>query len=733
MKKITKSVTRSFLHTLSTSVAILPCTALADKNTADNSPVVLEEIVVTANKRSQSLQDVPSSITALSGRKLSISGDDDFGDYLRTVPGVTMVDRGTGRNKIIIRGVSDGPNTSTAAVTGVYIDETPVTNTNFNPDLKTFDIERVEVLRGPQGTLYGAGSMGGTVKIILNKPNLEEMSAKVDGTYSNTHKGGNNWALNGMLNIPVIEDKFALRGVAYYRDEDGYIDDVALDKQNVNSDETIGARFLARWQVSDRLLLDASVTHQESDIGAFPQEDIAQGELQQARSIREDQEDTWTLYNMSMQYDLDWAKLTFSTSYFDRTFSENLDISPLITGSFGLPETFPAALNNVRDYAEYNSELRLVSDLDGPLQWIVGVFYSNREETLKQYVDGTGFPLPFGDYLIKINIGREREQLAGFGEVSYDLTGKLKATLGLRWFKASGDDRIVREGILAGVMPGADPDIQLTNFSENSVNPKFLLSYQASDDLLLYAEAAQGFRIGGPNVAVPANICAADLATLGLTESPTSYRSDSLWNYELGAKASFANNRVTMNSSLFYIDWTDIQVNRTLGCGFGFIDNAGKSTSKGMEAELSILPVNNLQLTAGVAYTDAKLEEDAPSVGAVKGDPVPNIPEWTVTLSMHYSFAISKSLDGYIRGDYSYNSGSLNDFAGLGEAFTVNQPDYDIGNLRIGIQSEAWEASIFVDNIWDTRAETYTQLAFYTPHKIISRPRTIGINVKSWF
>ncbi|HEY8352386.1 MAG TPA: TonB-dependent receptor, partial [Sphingomonadales bacterium] len=296
----------------------------------------IDEILVTASKRSLRLQDVPMAVSALDASRLDRMGAKGFNDYLRSIPGVSFIDRGPGRNKIIIRGISDGPNSGTESTTGIYIDETPITEALQTADINMFDVERVEVLRGPQGTLYGAGSMGGTVRIILNKPDSTAFGAAAEGTLSTTRRGGENYEVNGMVNVPVIEDRLAVRVVGNYREEGGYIDDVVRNIKDANEATIKGGRAMVQFTPSDDLTILGSVTYQDTEYGALPAEDLARGNFQQGRLYSEHGGDEWYLYSLEVDYDFGGVQLTSVTSYFEKDTLARLDYSDFIGEALGL-------------------------------------------------------------------------------------------------------------------------------------------------------------------------------------------------------------------------------------------------------------------------------------------------------------------------------------------------------------------------------------------------------------
>ncbi|MCJ9427983.1 TonB-dependent receptor [Kordiimonas marina] len=683
--------------------------------------VALEEIVVTATKRAVSLQDTAMSISALTGKTLDNMGADNFVDYARSLPSVSFVDRGPSRKKIVIRGISSGVNAETQT-TGVYFDEVPVGAASRNPDLKIFDIERIEVLRGPQGTLYGEGSMGGTIRIITNKPDLENFAADVQGTYSSTHKGGSNYALNGMVNIPIVNDKLAVRAVGYYRNFDGYVDNVTLGLNNVNKEETWGGRFAARLKASDSLMLTFNIIHQDSKYDAIGHYDPAIGDLKQNQKYLEYTNDKFTAYNLTLDLDLGWANLNSSTSYFDRQFANLRDLSPLLGG-------IPAYLENTEPDTSWVHETRLVSQNDGRFQWIAGVFYKDGKGTFNQLAEAAFFPGLSTDplTLVEASIPTTTRQVALFGEASYDLTDKLKATVGLRWFDIKVEDSSYTSGLLVGPATTVN-----TSVAENGVTPKFLLSYQASKDFMLYTTAAKGFRQGGttgqgnppdPDTGEP---------------SPTSYDSDSLWSYEVGAKSTLLDGRMTLNLAAFYVDWSNIQVTVLRSDGFSFTANAGKASSKGVEAEMTLRPMEGLDISLSGSYTNAQLEEDQPLPGdGKKGDNIPGVPDVNLAALARYSFALTDSVDAFVQGSVQHVGASRNGFATAtgtgGVAAADAQPAYTMGNVRAGVMMGNYEIDLFVDNLWDERPVNLFNRFMGDVRIQTSRPRTFGVSVKTRF
>ena len=692
------------------AIVLLPQRAVA-ADAPRTEPV--DEIVVTAQKRAQPLQDVPLSISALTAEQIEKRGFDGFTDYARSVPGLTFVDRGSGRNKVTLRGVSTGVDQNHQSPVGIYIDETPVSFPNNEPDLRLYDVERIEVLRGPQGTLYGAGSMGGTIRMITARPKLDAFEASASGTLSTTRHGDESVALNGMLNLPIVSDKIALRSVVYYRRDGGYVDNAQLGKANVNDNETWGARFALKVAPTENFDATATVLLQRSDFGGTQEIDPTLPGLTQKRAVPELRSDDLSLYSLVLHYDFGGADLVSSSSYLDRRISDDRDV----TAFLGVP--VPVWLNNVLPDKNFVQEIRLTSPGGGTVEWIAGLYYSRRKNSLYQLAwHGGLFGIPTTTPLLDSDIRNVTTQYAAFGELSVNLTEALKVTGGLRAFKVRERFSKVSDGIIAG---GFSSDSGRS--SESKINPKINISYKATADILLYAQAAQGFRVGGPNTTVP---------PLNGVAAPATFDSDSLWNYELGIKSDFLGGRATFNASLFYIDWSDIQVTVTRPDGFSYVANGNKAKSKGAEAELSLRPARGLEFGVTLAYTDAYLASDSVGGAGRKGDPIPAVPKWSYDLFGRYTWTLSNALSGFLQANLQHVGSSYNGFVSEVPAPDV-QHGYKLANAKIGIETGGFDVSLFVNNIFDKRAELYVDTTLGDRRMNVNRPRTFGITAAKRF
>lgn len=672
---------------------------------ADNRPTAISEIVVTAQKRSARLQDVPLSITALDEQLLENMGADSFVDYARTVPGLSFANRGPNRAQIIVRGMS--PLTGAAPV-GLYLDGIGVNNSFNNPDFQLFDVERVEVLRGPQGTLYGEGSLGGTIKIETNKPDPQAFAFRMDVGVGDTEDGGESYNVNAVVNMPLVEDRLAVRVAGFYRDDAGWIDNVFLDEKDVNHNRIQGGRAAIRFDATDRLFVEGIVNVQETEIGqlnvrstgnpadfGLSLESFDRFDL--VRTVPETEDETNTQYTLLAEYQTEWGVLESVTGLNEVDDLRDQD-SAFLIGVPGFLTTYAS------DSSTFNQEVRFVSDLRGAFDFAVGGFYRDRERDVALTVVNGGalFGLP-GNF--ENTLSQSNRTTALFGEMYYRPVERLQATLGLRWSQEELHDMAIQQ---IGDLVASDTD---GNATFDAVTPKFGLSYDVSDDVMLFAVVAEGFRSGGTNpllVNDPAYVPA--------------FEEDTAWSYELGVKSQYFERRLTVNATAYYTEWDNMQI---LGVpdnpALGFTTNAGAAHTEGVELETQLQPTENLSLTFAASYTEAELDEAAQ--GAPAGAPLPNVPEWALAGAIQYSRPLTSDMDGFLRFDWQYKSSTNGDVLG-NPANDV--PSYNIINARAGIERERWAAYLFAENLTNDLAITWAAAS----GQYIGRPRTIGLNLK---
>jgi outer membrane receptor protein involved in Fe transport len=691
----------------------------------------IEEVVVTALKRNTRLQDTPMSMLAVSGESLHDRGIDNVADLLRTTPGLSLVDQGAGQKRLVIRGVQSAGE----AQTGLYYDETPVSagtpsTTNDagqrSPELRLFDVERIEVLRGPQGTLYGSGSMGGTVRVLFNKPGYE-YAASIDSSFESTEDGDTGYQVNAMLNAPLVGEQLAARSVFYYRDRGGYVDNVTLARQDVNSELSRGGRVLVRYQPSDKVTLDAAVHIQREDsfVSAW---ELPAGTYRTAVPTQLPVHDDFELYSLTLNWDVGFATLTGVSSLFKRELAVTIDASRLMAnfGPLGAPFR-PSVLLQPQDVEDRSHELRLSSNGAGPLHWTAGVYFEEREAfTISEQLLAdplTGLPREPRSVATRRTIDDSLEQRAVFGELSYDVTTALTLTAGARYFdyeKSITGETTVGFPLLGAVVT---PPTTVTSDEDGWVS-KINVAYRLGSDALIYAQANEGFRPGGANQVV------------GLPAALTPYEADSLWNYEIGARTRWLRDTVTLNLAAFRIDWDNMQVTgRTRDGAFNFISNAGAARIDGVELETLFLPLPGLELSLGGAYMDAKLSADQsdPNVNAPgrDGDRIPNVPKYSASFAAKYEWALAGSLNALLRADVSYAGSSFSEFR-PNNPFNERIDDYTLTNLRVGVRNESggWSAYVFVNNVFDEVAiGRVLSSAFGRDLTFSSPPRTVGVNL----
>lgn len=739
----------------------------------------LEEVIVTATKRAESLQEVGMAITAINTLELERLGATSLIDFAVRVPNLAMAYEADGRfdsSSPSIRGVFG------VGTTGFYIDDTQVSSSILP---RVMDLERIEVLRGPQGSLYGARSMGGTIRMLTNKPQLNESSGQVHATLSTVDEGDQNWNFDGIFNFPVIEDKFAMRVTAYYGSNSGVFDRTyqpewtddqgvvhaspgpAFDiNENVDDEEYWGGNVAATWIFTDNLRLDLKLMGQKVEADGLPFADIEPDTVITPRffDTEEPGTDEWYIGSATFNWQIDAGNFVSTTAWYDRTTSEWEEeatfLNYLIYSDFyGIGFTFgplEAVLNTTEKYESFSHETRFTSDFDGAWNFTAGVFYQDAEfdhhypravqTGLAQAIDDFtgvpglgqnceyGFCLSDDDLIFTTQTDTNTKEFAIFGEVIWQLNDTWSITAGGRWYDTEITAVNASDGF-ANSGPSSFDEKQ----SESGFNPKLLVQAQLNDDLNLYGSAAQGFRVGGVNGNLPSGLCGPELDDLGIDPSnATTYDSDSLWSYELGFKSKLADNRVTLNGAVFFIDWSDVQQFNRLACGFQFTANAGAAESTGFELELSAAPMAGLTISAAVGYTDAEITDDGGVAGVAKGDKVQGVPDWTGTVSGQYMWPSFGDWDGLVRGDFNYYGDSFSaNNEGVGANARLRESWTGL-NLRAGIVNERWDVIVFVDNVTDERASLADSrsIAAETPGRqrlVVTRPRTIGIEARMRF
>ena len=768
----------------------------------------LQEVIVTATRRAESLSRVPISVTALTQEGLDDRGVKDFSEVARFTPGVNFDNSGT--NNISIRGISG---TGGAGTTGIYLDDTPIQMRAlaFNPDEalpKSFDIDRVEVLRGPQGTLFGAGSEGGTVRYITTQPSLTKTSIYSRAEFSSTQGGDPSYEAGVAVGGPLVQDKFGARLSVWYRKDGGWIDRIdpvtlATVDEKANHDETVLVRLAGLWAPSEHWSITPSIYYQDrtrNDISTYwpLYSDPGAHRFVSADPSRRSSPDKFYLPSLKIEGDIGAARLISNTSYFHRQNQTgyegtlyNLGFyqafvffppTPLIDGNgVHLPPgatnyRSPSSIDNGQQ--NITQEIRLQStDPNARLLWTTGVFFSeNRQSYLEQihdpllnelslaltgapytdfFVDANGNPVTFDprfpedSYFLKTNA--KDEQYAAFGELTYGLTERLKATVGARFSRT----KFSFDTLTGGPQLFDVPRTGNGNNKENSFTPKLSFQFQADPGNMFYATYAKGFRPGGANNPVPFAACSGDFVAFNIPGAPETYSSDTVNSYEVGAKNNF-NNRVKLASSVYYIKWNNIQQTVVPPvCQISFIANLGQAAAKGVDFQADVAVTEKLSLELAAGYTAARYSRDS-KFNALEQIPVvangdaivgassetgggqPTAP-YTVSAGLQYRFS-AFSHEAFVRADGEYQGRAK--WATAGQ--DPNTLQFDAANfvldattfvsLRGGMSFGSWSVAAFVDNLTDTHKLTDYNFTINDGlgdsrlrRDFTFRPRTFGI------
>lgn len=722
----------------------------------------LEQVVVTAQKRTEALQTVPISVTALDQRDLERMGVERIADLARETPGLAVVSSGPGQNILLVRGISSVA--GTAGTVGYYLDDTPISASSnaallslrglIDPSL--FDIARVEVLRGPQGTLYGSSSMGGTVKYISSQPDLRAFSGRAVAALTHTQGSGWNQEANAILNVPLGDGTAALRIALMGRDQDGYIDrytipanDIlgigpgGLQQARANRELTKGARIALRLNLGDGLVLNGSVMYQHMRLAAPFQIDAPPGSfdrLIQTRLVPEPSVQNSSLSNITLRKTLPSLELVSSTSYYDRRVAVDEDASKVLYYFLSpAPQTsmYPVGMHGDYNNREFTEELRAVSDFSGPFQLLAGLFYHHVDAPLASQIPVTAgynerFGTSYGSFFTGARQASVKES-ALFAEGAYQISPAWTARLGVRAFRVTQGFAQQGDGLFNG-----GPSSTIGDSNDRGYTPKFNIAWQAAPDVMLYATAAKGYRPGGPNNPAPAALCAKEVAALGLSASALQkFAPDSLWSYEGGIKSQWLDRRLTFNASLFTIDWSKVQQQIVLQCSFNITANFGSARSKGGEMEASYQPNSRWLLRATAGYVSATLNNDVPGTGAQRGDILLDVPRWTGSAAAEYNWNWSPAFAAYTRLGVTY-TGSANTLYDRNSPFH-RRAGYTEVNWQLGWQPAGngphWRAILYVDNLLDKIGQTGLPVAISadlptTRRLAINRPRTMGLKLE---
>jgi iron complex outermembrane receptor protein len=739
-----KPVTTSGARSDAVIVAVTEPRSNSDEKSSD-----IGEIVVTARKHKESIIDVPESISVLSADALNRMGVQSFTDYATKVPDLSF-SYGTGglgfanSRTMAIRGISGG------GTTAMYVDDTPVDEAM---DPRVLDTERIEVLKGPQGTLFGEGSLGGAIRIVPQKPSLANSTLSYSATGGGTlHGGSPNYGATVIFNFVPVSETLAVRVLGFASHDAGFVtrtypgrDGTLGSNDNQGAQLSYGGSLSALLQLGDRWeVLGRVLGQQQQDHGLpvayapLPGFEPRSLIMNRAANIQEFANEHWVMPTLEVNYRGDQWALVSASSFLDRRVSETEDgTEGTIQASqafFGYtPQTVIEAWPQTIRSRHFTEELRATLS---PVDWIngtIGGYFSNKTDTsaigpyeMPGLTSSSLFPSDLG-WVSDIN--NNTKEIAIFGEAYLKPIEATTLTIGLRKYWLRQRFEYSADGLFNGGATRAD-----TPNTQNGVSPKVALEYKLDRDMTVYTSAAKGFRAGGGTTPLPP-FCAGNLQALGLTPaSAAKYTSDSVWSYEVGAKAQVLDRRVLVTGAAYQINWTNIQQPVFLPiCGFTFTTNAGAARSRGGEFELAGQVASGLDVRLGIGYDDAKITEQGRS-NQIPGTEVHEVPKITATAAGTYTRALSSTVDGFVSGDLSYVGSSVSAVSSLTSPLV--RPSYRILNLRIGVNHDHDEFSIFADNITDERANlgdinplSYARYknGIILPRVAVLRPLTLGL------
>ena len=773
-------------------------TSVSSSVSSDYDKTTLNEIIVTAQKRTENLRDVPASITALTSDELASQHIESIDDITRAVPGISFSPNtgngagvGVGSENVMIRGIGSAVGSATV---GVYVDEVPVTQLiqagTFAP--KLFDLDRVEVLRGPQGTLYGASSEGGTIRYITKQPNLDHFEGTVSANASHTQGANFNTDDKAVLNLPLIDHILAVRAGVEFTENSGWINRYAYEpgnlstasnvllKRNVNAERDFVLRIAMKYQPDASLSITPSFVYQKEHQDDSPAYYLGAGLYRQAKSVAEPADDIGDISSLTIEKGLSFADLTSITSYFSRRFDRArdgtffdsnyvvpafLDTDPRTAAKQPIADPTLALLpvtvwDNERATA-LNQEVRLASpagDKDSQrLNWVVGAYFSDNVDTLIHNEQAPGWnalfqsiygfsvndpvqsplanpadPTAWQDNFLYFVTRTEAKQMAVFGQMDYKILPKLRATAGLRYQVSNLTYSYNGKGYY---------DIGINNVNSDhtkdvALTPKFSLSYELTPTANVYVSAAKGYRDAGFNVPIPQSICGQYEKQIGLSGNPpSSYAPDRLWSYELGIKTLLAENHLSLNADVYEIKWNGIQQQIVIPvCAFDYTSNVGAAKAYGSELEVLYRLPFVAGLTLGLNASAEHATITATSVNSVAsvGDKLLYTPDWTATLSVAYTKPISHGLSLFLRADNLWQGRSYGDFT-PNITDSINEP-YSVLNASVGIlNDDGLEIQIFAKNVLDNVTVIREPTIAAVTEAYTLPPRVVGIEVRKKF
>jgi iron complex outermembrane receptor protein len=733
-----KNAPRLALTATATAAALL-CSMQAYAQQADVNQTV-DKVIITAQKREQAAIDVPASVTAIMADQLARDGKTKLEDYVAQVPGLSLSSFRQGFTQVTLRGITTGVAQS-ASSTAFYIDEAPIGSVNayaagsaVTPDIDPADLQRVEVLKGPQGTLYGAGAMGGMVRYVTSAADFQKLRGSVSLGGSKVASGGNGSTGRMQLNVPFADNTMALRFSAFKRTDAGYIDNNKGAK-DANESEVSGGRVAFNWLINNQWKLSAFALTQKVEGAANGVVDVnpdtlkpLYGDLTQRRFAPELSSAKLNVANITLNGSIGVFDLVSSTTVQDFDASQGADGSlsygVALGAAFGIPDLGIKSAQGTTTH-RVSQEVRLRSTaLNDKLEYEAGVYYTKEDDTNRipgffpfSTTTGNAYTLP---NIVKASIDTRYKEYSVFANATYAVTDKFDLLAGIR----NGKDDQTYAQDYSGLLVGPKPVIINSGSSKNKSTYLVTARYKPSSTDAIYGRVSTGYRPGGPNAVPPT----------GAGNAPQTFQPDTLTSYEVGYKAVLDSGKFSIEAALFSTDWKNIQI-QTSANGFNFFVNGGAATSKGFEASLMYFPVTGLSLRGTLGYTQAKLSEAAPAAGGVSGDQLPFVPELAGSLGANYRWAIGNGLMASAGGSVNYTGDRRSDFSGKA---AKEVPSYTTVNISGGIENANWRLSLYGKNLGDTRGITFLKSLTLTPAGSpfaagIIAPRTFGAEVSYRF
>ena len=738
--------------------APLPAGSATDADSGANEGS--EVIVVTAQKRDQLLVDVPQSISVISGETLEVQQATNFQDFLNLVPGLQLDQSTPGAGRLILRGLNTG---GVASAVAVYVDETPFGSSSalvnggvLAGDFDTFDIARIEVLRGPQGTLYGASSLGGLLKFVTNDPDLTRIEGRARGSIETTEGGEMSYHGNAMLNLP-LGDVLAFRASGFYNKNGGFIDSIGTSgvsfttpitsdvAQNINDAESYGGRASLLFKPSDvfDIRLTAHIQNIRANAPSLVESDpntlrTLYGRPTQSQFAQAYTNIDYRVYNGLLNYDFGGVTLTSSSSYSTQRQTLRDDATFNLSGIVQVLLAAPANdffLDQNTNNRRFTQEVRLTSAKSDTFEWLIGGYYNEEKGLIFQNfvatTPGTTTPISFPFTLGQVNLRSDYKEYAGFANATVHFGERFDIDLGGRYSHNTQIASQTAGGVLAGSVPVNSNLRSSDNVFTYSVAPK----YKINDRMSLYARVAKGYRPGGPNVIAPN-------APAG---TPVSFDPDTVVSYEAGFKGETADRTFSLDMSVYHIDWKNIQLLTVIN-GFGVNINGSSASSDGAEFTATVRPVRGFVTSINGAYTNARLDGDAPAlVGGRKGDRLPFTPQYSVSVNSDYNWELGAGTKAFIGGSLRFLSEQAADFDGTYRTANGRQrkvPSYEVVDLRAGLDFGGFGVEAFVRNL--TNSDGKTSVGSTTANGLpvspngaietgVIRPRTFGLSLSAEF